>query len=598
MNIVACMDVAPKGGLNTLYCTLKFKSVRALSNHMPLLNPLKEHYAHLDPESRELMRKTVAFFENKGLKQIKHDDRERLWYADILVFFKEVQAFATLLTPSGYGADDSRWDTNRICAFNEILGFYSTSYWYTWQVSILGLGPIWMSRNEAVKHQTAQYLQEGGIFAFGVSEKEHGADLYASDMSLTPDGEGHYRANGRKYYIGNGNQASFVSVFGKRSDNNEFVFFVARTQHENYHCLQNLINSQNYIAEFELKDYPVPEAEILSQGSQAWDDVLNSINVGKFNLGFAAIGMCTHAFYEAIDHAANRRLFDHYVTDFVHIRQLFMDAYCRLVAMKAFSTRSIDYFRAASATDRRYLLFNPMVKMKVTTQGEEVMNLLWDVIAARGFEKETYFEMAVRDIRGLPKLEGTVHVNMALIIKFMKNYFFAPQEFPEIPRMLQPQNDDFLFAQGSTKGLSKIRFHDYRIAYNRKDLPNIRVFKKQIKRFKNLLMLAKPSAEQIKDIDFLLIIGELFTLVVYGQLILENALGLEDDLLDQIFDFLIRDFSKFALQLYSKTSSTKAQQLLALSMIQKPVVSPTRFEKIWRKYVYALKGQYKMNPGV
>ena len=34
-------------------------------------------------------------------------------------------------------------------------------------------------------------------------------------------------------------------------------------------------------------------------------------------------------------------------------------------------------------------------------------------------EKDTYFELAVRDIRALPKLEGTVHVNMALIIKFM-----------------------------------------------------------------------------------------------------------------------------------------------------------------------------------
>ena len=32
--------------------------------------------------------------------------------------------------------------------------------------------------------------------------------------------------------------------------------------------------------------------------------------------------------------------------------------------------------------------------MKVTTQGEEVIDLLWDVIAAKGFEKDTYFESA------------------------------------------------------------------------------------------------------------------------------------------------------------------------------------------------------------
>lgn len=572
---------------------------------MVLFHPRHETYAHLDPESRALMRKTIDFFENKGLERIKHDDRERVWYADILAFFKQEQAFATLLTPAGYGAPNSRWDSNRICAFNEILGFYSTSYWYTWQVSILGLGPIWMSDNEAIKHETAQMLQDGGIFAFGLSEKEHGADLYSSSMSLTqsdnPSDTYGYRANGSKYYIGNGNQAAFASIFGKQSPappgdkRDAFVFFAARSQHPNYHCLKNIVNSQNYIAEFELRDYPVSEGEILSKGATAWDHALNSINIGKFNLGFAAIGMCTHAFYEAINHASHRRLFDHYVTDFVHIRQLFMDAYCRLAAMKAFSVRAVDYLRSASSEDRRYLLYNPMVKMKVTTQGEEVMNLLWDIIAAKGFEKDTFFEMAVRDIRGLPKLEGTVHVNMALIIKFMKNYFFNPQSYPETPRRLEPVNDDFLFAQGSTRGLGGIRFHDYNLAYNQPQfakLPNLKVFKRQIRRFRQFLMVAGPSAEQVKDIDFLLNLGELFTLVAYGQLILENALSLDSELIEQIFDFMIRDFSKFALQLYSKSSSTRRQRFLALRLIAKPVPNPERFERVLTQQVYSLKDSY------
>ncbi len=52
--------------------------------------------------------------------------------------------------------------------------------WCAWQVSILGLGPIWMGDNEDVKHQTVQLLQDGGIFAFDLSEKDHGADLYPS----------------------------------------------------------------------------------------------------------------------------------------------------------------------------------------------------------------------------------------------------------------------------------------------------------------------------------------------------------------------------------------------------------------------------------
>jgi len=265
--------------------------------------------------------------------------------------------------------------------------------------------------------------------------------------------------------------------------------------------------------------------------------------------------------------------------------------------MKLFALRGADYMRAGSLDDRRYLLYVPMVKMKVTTEGEEVINNLWDVIAAKGFEKDMYFEMAVRDIRALPKLEGTVHVNMALIIKFMKNYFFKPGKFPKIGIMNNPQNDDFLFNQGPTKGLGKIKFHDYKKVYDSLDLDNIHIFKKQIKTLKLFLMVAAPNKEQIKDFDFLLNLGQLFTLVVYGQLIIENAKLLKIDhlLIDQIFDFMIKDFSKYALNLHSKSSSTLRQRLLCYKMIQKPEVNEERFESVATKYVYSLNGQYEMN---
>ena len=496
------------------------------------------------------------------------------------------------------GNGDTRWDTFRNCDFNEILGFYGLPYWYTWQVTILGLGPIWMSPNEKIKQKTARLLEEGGIFAFGLSEKAHGADLYASEMALTPLGNGKYVADGGKYYIGNANKAALVSTFGKDSETDEYVFFAVDSQHDNYECVKNVVNSQNFVAEYALNSYPVTDADMLSKGTDAWDAALNTVNVGKYNLGWASIGICTHAFYESITHAANRNLFKHFVTDFPHIRQMFVDAYTRLVAMKLFAQRNADYMRSASCDDRRYLLYNPMTKMKVTTQGEEVINLLWDVVAAKGFEKDMYFEMAARDIRALPKLEGTVHVNMALVVKFMANYFFNPDTFPEIPKVSRPGNDDFLFNQGPTRGLGNIRFHDFNIAYSSMDLPNITIFRGQIDVLKQFLLQAAPDKAQIQDIDFLLILGELFTLVAYGQLIIEKAHieKIDTDLIDRIFDFMIRDFSKFALQLYSKTSSTAKQMDLALEMIQKPFVNPTLFNKIWETYVYPQNEAYAMNP--
>ncbi len=564
---------------------------------MLLLNPHAHNRPYPDERSRQIMVKTIEFFEKKGKVKLKEDDRERIWYADLLEFLKKEGVFHTLLTPTRYGQGDCRWDTWRNCEFSEILAFYGLHYWYTWQVTILGLGPLWMSANEAIKEKTAELLKQGAVFAFGLSEKEHGADVYASEMTLFPTGEKTWRARGGKYYIGNANVAALVSNFGRFAGTDEYVFFATDSQHEKFECIRNLVNVQSYVAEYALHDYPIGEADILSRGPEAWDAALNTVNVGKFNLGWASIGICTHALYEAINHAANRRLYDKFVTDFPHVRQLFVDAYTRLIAMKLFSLRAADYLRSASLNDRRYLLYNPMVKMKVTMQGEQVIDALWDVIAARGFEKEVYFESATRDIRALPKLEGTAHVNMALVVKFMANYLFNPREFPEIPRRDDAADDEFLFHQGPTKGLGKIQFHDYNLAYGPADSLNVSIFKEQIKTLKKFLLKTPPSPEQQKDVDFLLSLGEIFTLIPYGQLILENAriYGVSRDLVEQIFDFMVRDFSKYALQLYHKPSSTPEQMEMCLAMIKRPAVDRELFGRVWDE-VYALEGLYEMNP--
>ena len=565
---------------------------------MILLNPQKYHRQISDERSRKVMQKTIGFFEKKGLGKLKEDFHERTWYADFIEFMKQERILATMMLNAQNGDEDSRWDTSRVCEFAEILGFYGLCYWYTYQVSVLGIGPVWMGKNKALKKKAAQYLKDGEIFAFGLSEKEHGADIYSSDMVVTPKGDGKYAVTGGKYYIGNANKARMVSTFGRMSDTGEYVFFVADSQHKDYRLVKNVVNSQSYVAQYELENYEISEEQILARGDDAWNAALNTVNVGKFNLGWASIGMCTHAFYEAIDHAAGRKLYNMYVTDFPHVKRLFTDAWARLVSMKLFALRASDYLRSASADDRRYLLYNPIVKMKVTTQGEEVMNLLWDVIAAKGFEKDMYFEMAAIDIRGLPKLEGTVHVNIALVIKFMANYFFAPKEYEDVPQRFDAADDAFLFNQGPARGLSKIQFHDYRAAYDSYDFPNLTVFKEQVALFKEALLKASTSAEQARDIDFLLTLGELFTLVVYGQLILENAriYDVPVDVLDQIFDFMVRDFSKYALELHNKPSSTEAQMEYARKMIKKPAVDDVRYQKVWKEHVYTMKGQYEMNP--
>ncbi|MDQ1246183.1 MAG: acyl-CoA dehydrogenase, partial [Actinomycetota bacterium] len=425
-----------------------------------------------------------------------------------------------------------------------------------------------------------------------------------------------------KYYIGNGNVAGRVAVFGRFADDDpehpgEYAFFLADTSHPAYVLEKNVVASQMFVAAFRLEQYPVEQADILHTGKPAWDAALATVNVGKANLGWASIGICEHAFYESIAHANNRVLYGTRVTEFPHVRRMLADAYARLIAMKLYAARATDYMRTASDEDRRFLLFNPLTKMKVTGEGERVIDLLWDVIAARGFEEDTYFEQAAGHIRALPKLEGTVAVNVALVLKFLPQYLLAASgngpELPQIGVVEEAGDDAYLFNQGPASGLGKIGFHDPTPAFARfAHLPNVAVFIDQMKAFADLVTSAPPTEEQAKDLDYLQSLGQLFTQIVYAQLVCEAAAlaldadgtragsvgdfsDLDEDHINRIFAVFVQDSSEWALELAGRASASPAQREAALRVIAAPLVDPTH-EKDFVAEVLSYDGTYTMAP--
>ncbi len=567
-----------------------------------LLNPATYDGSQFDPGTQRVLRTTIDWFEAKGKARLLAESRTDVWYSDFVEFLAREGVFAMLLTPvrDADDAADKRWDTARNAVFNEILGFYGLPYWYAWQVTILGLGPIWQSENDAVRARAARLLNEGAVFAFGLSEREHGADIYATDMILTPDGDGGFRASGGKYYIGNGNVAGMVSVFGRRSDvegPDGYVFFAADSSHPAYKLIKNVVHGQLYVSAFDLDEYPVSAEDVLHVGPAAFEAALNTINVGKFNLGFCAIGMAEHSFYETVTQAESRILFGKRVTEFGQVRRILCESYARLLAAKLYGSRAVDYVRSASREDRRYLLFTPINKMQVTMESERIVRLLAEVISAKGFERDSYFELAKTGIDGLPKLEGTVHVNRALTLKFLPQYLFGSAELNAPPVRKDAADDAFLFDQGPTRGLGKIEFPDWRPVFDVfAVVPNVDVFREQADALVDLLQEAQLTPEQMSDdLDFQQSLSQLFTLIPYAQLILEQSQidEIPADIVDLVFETLVRDFSATAIELHGKDSSTEAQQAWALASVRKPVIDSERGDRVYSE-VRALAGAYVM----
>jgi acyl-CoA dehydrogenase len=183
----------------------------------------------------------------------------------------------------------------------------------------------------------------------------------------------------------------------------------------------------------------------------------------------------------------------------------------------------------------------------------------------------------------------------------MQNYFFSPADYPPVPPVLGGQDDVFLFRQGPTKGLGSIRFHDYAATFAANaHLPNVAAFSRQIALFKEMLAQAGPDQQQDMDPSFSLPLGEMFAIVVYGQLILEQA-GLDriaPDIVNQVFDFMVRDFAHFALQIFGMHAGREDQRAFCREiMLIRAVPAPEEYDRIWKSCVLALDGEYRMNDG-
>jgi acyl-CoA dehydrogenase len=144
-------------------------------------------------------------------------------------------------------------------------------------------------------------------------------------------------------------------------------------------------------------------------------------------------------------------------------------------------------------------------------------------------------------------------------------------------------------------------------------LPNVATFVSQVQALGQLVMTAPPSDAQSQDLDFLQILGQLFTQVVYGQLICENAaLAIDGDAaakrassvsdlsdlteahVDRMFAVFVQDVSARAVELHGQASSNEAQRAGALTLVKAPTIDPTA-EAAFVDEVLSYDNAYVMN---
>jgi acyl-CoA dehydrogenase len=458
-----------------------------------------------------------------------------------------------------------------------------------------------MSSNEVLKKEAIAKLEAGGLFAFVVSERAHGSDLFANEFTVKPAGAGDWLADGEKYYIGNPNAACMISVLAKKGDavpaqaarRWPFVFFVLRPRETpafwNLRKIRTLGIRTAFVGEFEVTGHSFPEADVLSQGREAWDAVFGTMNLGKFFLGFGAIGISEHAFAEAAAHMSHRSLYGKPVGQMPHIRAATVFAFARLTAMKLYAYRALDYLQTASDSDRRYLLFNAVQKVKVSTEGVNVLGILSECIGARGFEAETYFESALRDAQLIPGLEGSTHINLGQTAQLLNAYFDvagaggkAPAPEAAIVNEADPDENPY-WIEAHDRNAKTVRFAPVLKAYQPlRSVPNVRCFVQQVKAFRRFAAGGVASLNPAADTGQFLALGQCISAIAYAQLVAENCRALKTGLavVSVLFHGLIEELGAQALKLAALLPPGSASRALLKRVVRVPKTTAADLESV------------------
>ncbi len=543
-----------------------------------------------------MARKLVEFFEKKGLAALRGEERREQWYADWLAYQAEHRLYASVLSPKGFSSLGHQFDLLRYARFLEVCGYFSPGHGYSLQVSFLGLFSILMGSNAALKREAVASLEAGGQFAFGVSEKDHGSDLFGNEFLIREVEPGRFSANGSKYYIGNANCASIISILsrkerpiaeGRPDKRAPFVLFALRPGESkgfgNLRKIHTIGVRAAFVGAFDVTDHEFPESDIFAEGRTAWDAIFGAVTLGKFFLGFGSIGICEHAWSEGVAHLNRRVLYGKPLIEMPHIRSISAQATARLVAMKLYAYRALDYVHAATAEDRRYLLYCAVQKAKVSTEGVKVMALLSECLGAKGFESgDTYFEMALRDAQLIPLLESSAHINLAFAAQFIPAYFAGAS-----PELGQPASlvagaesgENAYLMEARSTAINAIAFPEFLRAYGPlMSVANVRLFAAQVEAFRKFVERIRSEREIEKQIP--LGLGQCIATIVYGQVIAENAtiLGVPPEVVSAIFQLLISDLSVSALAV----ASMPGLDATSRSLIQKVVAISETGEEAWK----------------
>ncbi|WP_051753603.1 acyl-CoA dehydrogenase family protein [Streptosporangium amethystogenes] len=350
--------------------------------------------------------------------QVLADEREEL--AQPAVDALRQWGFPDFLVPEEVGG--RLRSVEELLALWRVLARRDLALTVGYGATLLGALPVWSRGDDDQRARVAELIGAGGFGSFGLSERDRGSDLLASEVVAEPSGEG-YLVSGTKWPIGNATRGRFATLFARTGAGPRGFSMLlldkensAADRWHNEPKVPTMGLRGGDLSGFTFDACPFPGRSLVGRQGVGLEEVLKTLQITRTLITSLSLGAADTALRVALSHARERRLYGRSVFAIPVIRDQLISAYADILIAECVA---LPTARAVSIAPERLSLWSAIAKYAVPVLTEEIISSMSAVLGARHFIRDGVadgvFQKLMRDHAIVSVFEGTTHVNLHVV---------------------------------------------------------------------------------------------------------------------------------------------------------------------------------------
>jgi alkylation response protein AidB-like acyl-CoA dehydrogenase len=290
--------------------------------------------------------------------------------------------------------------------------------------STLASIPVWLRGTTTQKEQVARLLRGGGSLAFALSERDHGADVAATEVTARRTGTGDWRIDGTKWPINNARNAAGMTVAARTGPGVRglTLFFLESSCADpaRWTPLPKVRTHGVRGSQFggiQLTDLPAGPETVVGNRGEGLEIILRTLQISRVLVGSLALGALDTCLRATLAFARTRRLYGEPISELQPVVRRLVDAYADLLIGE---TLAVTACRAAHLCPGQLPLMSACVKYLVPQTANDSIESLSVVLGARSYLAEDHwhgiFDKMRRDCAVTSLFDGSSPVNLGSIV--------------------------------------------------------------------------------------------------------------------------------------------------------------------------------------